>query len=401
MLHCRRVKFERSAEFPVMEEQLHKEFRELRRRGVKVKGWWFKSRAKQILASIEPNASFQFSEGWFVRFKRRYRISLRRPTNTAQRQPTEKEAAIQEFHHQIREKQLSGTGDGPQEDRFKLHQIANVDQTPLPFAFTNGPTYDTTNSSTIWVCGASSGLDKRQCTVQLTIFADGKPRVKPLLIFRGTGKRISLRERLQYDKRVTVHFQPNAWCDEEAMEQWVKTSWKPFVDDEILLVLDMHKAQKTDRVKNLLKECGTTPIFVPAGCTSIVQPLDVSINAPFKRKVESQHMQDNLDGYLNGKITAGERRVLLSKWVGEAWEELSKNKDMIERSFKKCGISVAADGSEDFEIHLEGVENYRVTTNDALSDTEDPFEYVSDDSMEGDPFASLSDSDCPTEDGSL
>ena len=70
-------------------------------------------------------------------------------------------------------------------------------------------------------------------------------------------------------------------------------------------------------------------------------------------------MQDNLDGYLNGKITAGERCVLLSKWVGEAWEELSKNKDMIERSFKKCGISVAADGSEDFEIHLEGVENYR------------------------------------------
>ena len=156
----------------------------------------------------------------------------------------------------------------------------------------------------------------------------------------------------------------------------------------------MHKAQKTDRVKNLLKECGTTPIFVPADCTSIVQPLDVSTNAPFKRKVESaasQHMQDNLDGYLNGKITAGERHVLLSKWVGEAWEELSKNKDMIERSFKKCGISVATDGSEDFEIHLEGVENNRVTTNDALNDTEDPFEYVSDDSMEGDPFASPSD----------
>ena len=78
--------------------------------------------------------------------------------------------------------------------------------------------------------------------------------------------------------------------------------------------------KKTDCVKNLLKECGTTPIFVPAGCTSIVQPLD--INAPFKRKVESaasQHMQDNLDGYLNGKIT---RRVLLSKWVGEACQRI-------------------------------------------------------------------------------
>ena len=39
-------------------------------------------------------------------------------------------------------------------------------------------------------------MDKRQCTVQLTVFADGEPRVKPLLIFKGTGARIALRERV-------------------------------------------------------------------------------------------------------------------------------------------------------------------------------------------------------------
>ena len=33
--------------------------------------------------------------------------------------------------------------------------------------------------------------------VQLTIFADGEPRVKLFFIFRGKGKRISLKERLQ------------------------------------------------------------------------------------------------------------------------------------------------------------------------------------------------------------
>ena len=117
---CRRVKFERSAEYPDMEECLHKEFRELRRKGLKVKAWWFKRRAKKILQSTDPNKaeSFTFSDGWFTRFKSRYKISLRRPTNTAQRQPSEKEAAIQEFHQQIRQCQLPESGDGPQEENF-------------------------------------------------------------------------------------------------------------------------------------------------------------------------------------------------------------------------------------------------------------------------------------------
>ena len=93
-----------------MEEQLHKEFRELRRRGIKVKGWWFKFRAKQILASTHPES---YSDGWFTRFKLRYKISLRKSTNTAQKPPDEKEAAILEFHLTIRSLQIRDRdGDG-------------------------------------------------------------------------------------------------------------------------------------------------------------------------------------------------------------------------------------------------------------------------------------------------
>ena len=31
---------------------------------------------------------------------------------------------------------------------------------------------------------------------------------------------------------------------------------------------------------------------------------------------------------------------LITKWVGQAWEEISEDKEMIIRSFNKCGISV-------------------------------------------------------------
>ena len=71
-----------------------------------------------------------------------------------------------------------------------------MDQTPLQFCFSDGPTYADKGDKTVWVCSVSSGLEKRQCTVQLTIFADGEPKIKPLLIFRGKGLRISLREKV-------------------------------------------------------------------------------------------------------------------------------------------------------------------------------------------------------------
>jgi len=35
-----------------------------------------------------------------------------------------------------------------------------------------------------------------------------------MVIFRGTGKRISAHEKAQWDPRVTVAFQPRAWFDD-------------------------------------------------------------------------------------------------------------------------------------------------------------------------------------------
>ena len=50
------------------------------------------------------------------------------------------------------------------------------------------------------------------------------------------------------------------------------------------------------------------------------------------------------------------------------------------RSFKKCGISVAGDGSEDFQINMKGIDNY--TTYDGTDDDEDSFASLSSDEGE-------------------
>ena len=51
-------------------------------------------------------------------------------------------------------------------------------------------------------------------------------------------------------------------------------------------------------------------------------------------------------------------------------------KNMIIRSFKKCGISVAIDGSEDSQVNLASKEDYEVgeSEEEATDDDVDPFE---------------------------
>lgn len=91
----------------------------------------------------------------------------------------------------------------------------------------------------------------------------------------------------------------------------------------------------------------------------------------------------------------------MTKWVGEAWEELEKNEEMINRIFKKCGISITADDYENSEIHLEGLKDYQVNYDiDDCSDSEDLFADLSGDDTEADLFVQLSDDDDLTRDES-
>ena len=55
--------------------------------------------------------------------------------------------------------------------------------------------------------------------MQLTIFADGVPLVRPLVIFRGKGHRINCKEQEAWDDRVQVTFQIKAWCYESNDEK--------------------------------------------------------------------------------------------------------------------------------------------------------------------------------------
>ena len=155
--------------------------------------------------------------------------------------------------------------------------------------------------------------------------------------------------------------------------------WKKACDGEMILVLDVHRAQKTKQIIDRLSSLKTTPVYILGGTTGLIPPLDVVVNAPFKafiKQLADQHIHDHLDDYVHSTIPAKNRRVLFTKWVGEAWEHVSQQKDAVIRSFRKCGISLPIDGSEDSEINIRGLDSYQVGTtasDDCSDESDDPF----------------------------
>ena len=105
--------------------------------------------------------------------------------------------------------------------------------------------------------------------------------------------------------------------------------------------------------------------LVPPGPTSKVQLLDVTFNAEFKKSVDrlaTEHLSANPESFMTGKVTAGDQRVLFTKWVDTAWQETSRRlKDTVIRSFMKCGISLPISGSRGSEINIDGLPDYRMS----------------------------------------
>lgn len=112
-------------------------------------------------------------------------------------------------------------------DRFLPDRRLNVDQVPLPFAIDKSKTYilpvptSERRDYRTWVSTSGSGLDKRQCTLQIC-FSPGNTKIKIAIIFRGKGKRITDDELKAYHRDVDVYWQTNAWADTEFSVNWIR-----------------------------------------------------------------------------------------------------------------------------------------------------------------------------------
>ena len=189
-----------------------------------------------------------------------------------------------------------------------------------------------------------------------------------------SGKRISASEKLAYHQEVDVYYQTNAWADTSFSVQWVQKTLKKGIEKsnhggrEFLLLCDNLTAQVTEDFKEAVRQINGLVWYGPPGATDLWQPVDAAYGATLKKLIMRQQdmwleIDENMDRWAGNKpFSASERRILITQWVGEANNLLkSPNYDAFRwHAFEKTGCLITADGSEDYKIKPEGMEDYEV-----------------------------------------
>ncbi|CAI2192016.1 2000_t:CDS:1 [Funneliformis geosporum] len=135
--------------------------------------------------------------------------------------------------------------------------------------------------------------------------------------------------------------QEKGWMNEDLMKVWFQEVWEKHVksDKRSSLVLDSFEGHKTEFIKEKCKQMNIDLAIIPGGLTSLVQPLDVCLNEPFKdrmRKKWQNWMANKEYSFTKGGNLQRPGYDLICKWILEVWDDISI--ETVCNSFKKCKI---------------------------------------------------------------
>ncbi len=254
----------RKVSYPLdVEEALYKWVLEKREvDNVPISSFALKTKALSLIRPILPN--FKASDGWLRGFRMRYNLVMRARTSIAQMLPADLESKVCNFRQQV--KFVRQNGD------FDYAYIENMDETPVYMDMVPSRTIDKKGKKV-----RTTKSEKCRVTAVLACTATGD-MLPPMIVFKGTTTR-SIRGVASND--AVISYQKKAWVDEKQMLKWIKEVWVKYTKNApSLLFFDTFSAHLTAAVKESFKLCNTTVILIPGGLTSILQPLDVSINKP-------------------------------------------------------------------------------------------------------------------------
>jgi hypothetical protein len=207
--------------------------------------------------------------------------------------------------------------------------IINMDQTPYKPKDTAKRTLAKRGSKTVSVKEPKCSVGR--ITACLAVCADGT-KLEPLLVYKakpnGTVKNEFTNNKYPGGAKYIV--QENAWCDERVMLHWVDNVLKPYVKkapEGVIpyLLLDKYTCHYQGSVACAIEDLGVEWDILPAGCTGLIQPIDVGINKPWKNRLRYR-LEDFMMEHPNfDRITAKDMRYKMAVWAIQSWNKVQED----------------------------------------------------------------------------
>lgn len=269
----------------------------------------------------------QSPQDYVYSFCQRYPRLLEALPSVTETFPEEMEAEVVKFRSMIKELQ--------EENNFSMLAIGCMDEVPLLF------TSSGSERSVIINCGMNSC----NAVVILSCLADGV-FLPPMIVLKKPETPSSI------DGLTHVLFRDHCLVDKQVVKKWAEDIWLANVPSPSMLVMDCSEPHMCNSVQDAMLESGITPVTMPEGCASKLQPLNACIIKNFKELVQeiwNSSRSTNFETLPNMAMGTYNlpSSAEVSRCIMDAYNRLKNQRDLVRRSFVVTGVAIAADGSED------------------------------------------------------
>ncbi|KAG2381544.1 hypothetical protein C9374_006533 [Naegleria lovaniensis] len=338
------------------ETKVVSKIRERRTKGLKVRTRQVKKWARD--AAESEGKILQASNGWFDKFKKRNDVNVRSPNLKPLKLTTEVLNDCEQFQCKVIDI----------EKRKDVKWVINYDETYCMKWMEDGKgvTLDKSDNNK---CKAPKGERDRFTTVLAAAMNVENLTVKKapaFIIFKQ--KKVPRKEAgaiLVMKPNVKFTAQEKAWMDRPRMKEYCDMVLIPFLkslDGHKLLTfdnLDSHvHLPIVDLLRDKVKDITILPL--PKNASEVMQMCDLSMNRSFKsnyKQLQGEWYDNQADRIEKGtqENFYSVTKKLILEWISNALKDVPDS--VVVNGFKKAGLGLAKDGSEDDDVQWKQVQH--------------------------------------------
>ena len=169
---------------------------------------------------------------------------------------------------------------------------------------------------------------------------------------------------IKFPEGFNITHTPNHWSNEDKAVEHLEEIVFPYLkrkraelglpgDQKALLIFDVFKGQKTQRILDLMEENHCVYVFVPNNLTSEFQHLDLTVNGPAKvfysgkfqewyANQITKQMESGTDVYsIDVSTRLSIMKPLHAQWTIGLYDHLRNKRDIVIKGFEMAGVNEA------------------------------------------------------------